>query len=505
MINRKKCKQLQNSILEIQKEINNLEKKLQPIIKKVHPNHQLSAINLINYLAFRSIDLRKLQDSLSEVSLSSLSHCEAHVKASINNLNALLNLLLQNNNSEKTNSSTLTVKTGHQLAKQKSESLFGKVNYKGESKIMVTMPSEASTDRKLVNSMIKSGMHIARINTAHDSESLWLQMIHQIRTESAKLKKKVLIYMDLEGPKLRIKSIHGGYKKLKKDKNDKEYIKLFSGNIISLAKANQHFSDEIKATICIETPEIIDLIKQGESVWFDDGKLGGTVVMKEKNFLLIKLLQVPEGGYKLKCEKGIMFPESELDIPALTSDDIKNLPFIAKHADMVGYSFVQKKEDISKLLNLLKKYKKPELGIILKIETKEAFTNLPNLLLEAMKAKNCGVMIARGDLAVAIGYRRIAEVQEEIMWLAEAAHLPVIWATQILENLAKKGVATRAEVSDAVKSVRAECVMLNKGPYITQVIKMIKDIDKRMAPHEDKKRKFNRQLGIANNFIIEHS
>jgi pyruvate kinase len=331
-----------------------------------------------------------------------------------------------------------------------------------------------------------------------------MQMIKNIKACSAKLKKKILVYMDLEGPKLRIKTIYHGSKKLKKDKNNNTYVKLFNGEFIALTKNEQAFGGDVAAKISIETPEISDFVNQGESVWFDDGKLGGVVVLKEKNFLLIKLTHVPEEGYKLKSEKGIMFPESELSIPALTKDDLKNLPFIAKHADMVGYSFVQNKEDISKLRSILTKLKNTEIGIILKIETKEAFSNLPHLILEAMRFKNCGVMIARGDLAVAIGYRRIAEVQEEIMWLAEAAHLPVIWATQVLENLAKKGVATRAEVSDAVKSVRAECVMLNKGPFISEVIKMIKDIDKRMAPHEDKKRKFNRQLSVANSFILDH-
>ena len=48
-------------------------------------------------------------------------------------------------------------------------------------------------------------------------------------------------------------------------------------------------------------------------------------------------------------------------------------------------------------------------------------------------------MIARGDLAAEAGYERLAEMQEEILWLSEAAHLPVIWATEVLEQLARKG------------------------------------------------------------------
>ena len=71
------------------------------------------------------------------------------------------------------------------------------------------------------------------------------------------------------------------------------------------------------------------------------------------------------------------------------------------------------------------------------------------------------VMIARGDLAVEVGFTRLAELQEELLWLCEAAHVPVVWATQVLQSLAKTGFPTRAEVTDAAHAVRAECVMLN--------------------------------------------
>lgn len=70
-----------------------------------------------------------------------------------------------------------------------------------------------------------------------------------------------------------------------------------------------------------------------------------------------------------------------------------------------------------------------------------------------------------GDLAVECGYERMAELQEEIMWLCEAAHVPAIWATQILEHLTNFGHPSRAEIRDAAMSERAESMMLNKGPY----------------------------------------
>jgi pyruvate kinase len=111
-----------------------------------------------------------------------------------------------------------------------------------------------------------------------------------------------------------------------------------------------------------------------------------------------------------------------------------------------------------------------------------------------MRSPRVGVMIARGDLAVEVGFERLAEVQEEIMWACEAAHVPVIWATQVLDTLARTGQATRAEVTDAAMSERAECVMLNKGPYISDAIGALDSILTRMHEHQNKKRSLLRRL-----------
>ena len=133
-------------------------------------------------------------------------------------------------------------------------------------------------------------------------------------------------------------------------------------------------------------------------------------------------------------------------------------------------------------------------GVVLKIETRRAFERLPQLLLTAMRRPRAGIMIARGDLAVEVGYQRLAEIQEEILWLCEAAHLPVIWATQVLEQLSKNGVPSRAEISDAALGARAECVMLNKGPHIDEAVLALDDILGRMAEHHYKKNALLPQL-----------
>ena len=96
-------------------------------------------------------------------------------------------------------------------------------------------------------------------------------------------------------------------------------------------------------------------------------------------------------------------------------------------------------------------------------------------------------MVARGDLAIELGSVRMAEIQEEILWVCEAAHLPVIWATQVFESLAKNGLASRPEITDAAMAARAECVMLNKGPYIDYAVSILSDILQRMGDHQYKK------------------
>jgi pyruvate kinase len=106
-------------------------------------------------------------------------------------------------------------------------------------------------------------------------------------------------------------------------------------------------------------------------------------------------------------------------------------------------------------------------------------------------------MVARGDLAVEIGFERLAEVQEEILWLCEAAHVPVIWATEVLATLARDGMPSRAEVTDAAMSGRAECVMLNKGPYVVGTVRFLCDVLARMRGHQDKKSSMLRALAVS--------
>ncbi len=240
--------------------------------------------------------------------------------------------------------------------------------------------------------------------------------------------------------------------------------------------------------ISCQLPEIFEAVKQGDKILFDDGKIEGVIEEIRVGEFDVKITLAKERGSKLKAEKGINFPETNLHISGLTEKDKKDLEFVSQYADIVNFSFVNSESDVAELHNELRKHGVlDKLDIILKIETKLAVANLKEILLAGMKSKSVGVMIARGDLAVETGWDTIGKVQEEILLLCAASHIPVVWATQVLENLAKKGLPSRSEITDTATALQAECVMLNKGPYINRAIQLLHTILSQMEENHDKK------------------
>ncbi|WP_374409349.1 pyruvate kinase [Hydrogenophaga sp.] len=275
-------------------------------------------------------------------------------------------------------------------------------------------------------------------------------------------------------------------------------LHLHRGDVLHLlgdeGAASDAPADEAPQQIACTLPQVLAQVRVGERVWLDDGRIGGVVRHATPQRLEVAIEQARDRGERLLPDKGINFPDSTLSLPAVTDQDHRDLRTVAEVADLVGLSFVQAPGDVQQLLQTLHDLGGERVGVVLKIETLRGFENLPELMLAAMAAPSAGVMIARGDLAVECGYERMAEVQEEILWAAEAAHMPVIWATQVLDNLARTGLPSRAEISDASMGVRAECVMLNKGPFITNAIRTLDDILRRMAGHQAKKAPLLRAL-----------
>ena len=250
------------------------------------------------------------------------------------------------------------------------------------------------------------------------------------------------------------------------------------------------------AHISCTSEEVFDMVKTGERVLFDDGKIEGVIKAVEVERFVVEITYTSKKEGKLRADKGINFPDSQLQINGLTSKDRKDLPFVVQHADVINLSFVNRAMDVGDVLEELKQYDAVgKIGLILKIETMSGVENLVEILLTAMQTYPLGVMIARGDLAIETGWDNIGFIQEEILWLCQAAHIPTIWATQVLENLAKSGMPSRAEITDATMAQRAECVMLNKGPYILKAIRLLDKIFKKMEAYQEKNKPLTPPLG----------
>ncbi len=216
-----------------------------------------------------------------------------------------------------------------------------------------------------------------------------------------------------------------------------------------------------------------DFVSLGDAVFIDDGKIGLKVREKSDAGLLCEVTQCKTGGAVLKEEKGINFPDSPLAIPALTENDRANLLATIDFADSYSISFCQSAEDVRSLRALLLANGRDDIGIVAKIETRRAVAQMPQILEALLTCKHSGVMIARGDLAIEVGFRHLAIIQEKLIDICDAAHMPVIWATQVLESQMKTNLPSRAEVTDAAMAGRAECVMLNKGPFAIDTIEAL--------------------------------
>lgn len=559
--------------------------------------YHASARNIVHYWAIRQTDLRELQGRLAAFGLSSLGRSESHVEAALRLVRSAVRAILEGT-WHPPEPAAVGADEGRGLLQSRTDALLGPSPADRETRIMVTLPSEAATDRDLIRELVKRGMDVARINCAHDGPTAWRAMADHVRQASIQTGRSCLVAMDLAGPKLRTGPIQPGPQVVKlrpardalgrivapahawltSNDNPKpppnpsftslpvpaEWLRRRrAGDIVNLYDtrgAKRHLTiaddgtDGVLATtdkttylatgtvlsvhgtddptklgalpemeqslmlrpgdtlnvtrncspapantgdlpwIGCTLPDVFDNARAGEKIHFDDGRIGGEILGVHPDMLQVRVMRAATNGSRLRAAKGINVPDTRLPIPALTDKDIADLATVVDIADIVQMSFVQDPSDVLRLHDELARLGGDNLGVVLKIETRRAFEQLPQLLLTAMRRPRVGVMIARGDLAVEVGYERLAELQEEILWLCEAAHLPVIWATQVLEQLAKSGLPSRAEISDAAMSGRAECVMLNKGPHIDEAVVVLDDILCRMAEHHYKKNALLRQL-----------
>lgn len=574
--------------------------RLEPFKLRYPDGVSVDTLNLADYLALRNRDLRPLQSRLEAAGLSSLGRGESNVRRNLIRVIDTLSRAL----GKHLLATEESMWDGHRRIEDRTDALFLARNDQRYPRIMVTLPTEAATEPKLLHELLKQGMDCARINCAHDDPAIWKKMLHNLQRARADVGRRCPILMDLAGHKLRtgpvesgepvlhlhprrntfgqiiapaqvylvpggqmavtseaeppclpvtpdliarlqpghrisLKDARGKKRRLhictgnksdgwlaetvqntylmpgtplslegsvKRARNDTAYavtpfegkplpIRLAPGERFLLRNDRQpgvprrttESGQETMAEISCSHPQTIDRLQPGHDVWIDDGKLGCVVEVRSAHGVVLRVTHAGPKGVRVRSDKGINLPDTPLSLPALTEKDLHDLDFVCQHADMVGLSFVRSLEDVDTLRAELAKRQAATLPIIVKIETAAAVKNLSAIMLGSLNHPHFGIMIARGDLAVELGSVRMAEIQEEILWLCEAAHVPVIWATQVLESLAKKGTISRPEITDAAMSIRAECVMMNKGPYISYAVQVLNDILSLMDAHQYKK------------------
>jgi pyruvate kinase len=437
------------------------------------------AANLAHYLAFRELDLRALQQKLVSQGLSGLGRSESRVLPTLDAVIANLRLLSGEPTDQVERPTVEAFRGGAAALKRNTDALFGPPIEGRETRILVTMSAKAAKDPDHVRELFRAGMDAARINCAHDGPKLWSRMIENLRAVAAEFGRTCPILMDLQGPKIRTRTILTPEDRSSVERGD--HILLTFGE----PEPNREFPFQASCAM----PQVLHQVAEGAAVSIKDGLIVGRVDEIRPTGLVVTVDRTPPEGQPLETEKGINFPGTALSVSPLSAEDLDDLDFVAAHADMVGYSFVQRKEDVALLQGELLK-RRPAgaaMAIVAKIETQLGFANLPDLIVQAGGSNPFAVMIARGDLAVDIGYERLSEVQEEILWVCEAAHVPVIWATQVLESLVKRGMPSRGEFTDAAMGNRAECVMLNKGPYVAEGTAVLDNVLRRMERHMTKK------------------
>lgn len=481
-------------LVTLRQEMIDLETSHDNQLAHIHDNHRHSARNLLHYVALRRHDLRETQIELAQLGLSSLGHCESWSLANIEAVIRVLRVLSAEGSAQ------LELNwngVGGGLLEGKSRIDFNAAQLLGPSpngnvRIMVTMPTSAADDYALVHDLLAGGMDCMRINCAHDNPETWRKMIGHLSKAKLELNRPCKICMDLAGPNPRTKLF---------DSSDTSR-KLVLGDRIRLAKKQTGQTDMVE--IGCSCPEIISDLKVNERLFIDDGKFGAIVRDTSESWVEMEITRVSPEGKKIKKEKGLNAPDSQLSFSSLTEFDREVLPFVVEHGDIVGMSFIRHPDDIFELNDELHRLNGDNLGLLLKIETVPAFRLFPRLLLAGMRRPKVGVMIARGDMAVESGYERLAEIQEEILWFCEAAHMPVVWATEVLRSFVKTGLPGRGEITDAAMGGRAECVMLNKGPFIVEAVRSLADILTRMRAHQSKKRSMLRRLAVSDTFHDWH-
>ncbi len=436
-----------------------------------------SAVNLANYIALRRRDVRPLQEALMPLGLSSLGRCEGRVLANLDAVIASLAWILDEDCGPIRHPRAATFYRGNRLLRRHTEAVFGPTPERRDVRIMVTLAAAKAREYDFVRRLVQRGADVVRINCAHDTPEAWTEMASNARRAARETGRPCRVLMDLAGPRARTGRIVGVG----------DQVRVRVGDPVRLVTQASRRAAGPPQVEC-SLPHAIERLGVGDEVCIDEGRIRLVCEQTEEESALLRVRRVESKKGVLRSDKGLNFPGTDLELDALTNKDVADLETVALLADIVGYSFVQSAADVASLQQELNRLAPDRhLAIAAKVETALAVRNLPEIIVQGAGAQPFAVMIARGDLAVEIGFGRLAEIQEEILWLCEAAHIPVIWATHVLDSFVRKGSHSRAEMTDAAMAERAECVMLNKGLYVVDAVRVLDDVLGRMEAHQAKK------------------
>ncbi len=329
-----------------------------------------------------------------------------------------------------------------------------------KTNILATL-GPASGDYSTLRKMYTASLDAVRLNFSHGSHNQHREYIELVRTLNARYRRRIRIMADLEGFRIRVG----------KFKSAKSRI-LKSRTVVWLS--NEPGASGPK-TIPFDYHGDLSKIKPKQSIFIDDGNL--ILRVRETTATSIKA-DVIEGG-ELKQRKGINMPGADLDFEELTDKDRQDIEFAVSHkVDFIALSFVRDAKDVEQAADLVKP-RLPECKICAKIESRQAIENI-DAIIEAADA----IMIARGDMGVAIPIYQVPIVQKQIIAKCNAAGKIVITATQMLEHMTEHSRPTRAEVTDVANAIidGTDYVMLSAetaaGKYPYESVLMMNEIIK---------------------------
>ena len=326
---------------------------------------------------------------------------------------------------------------------------------KTNTKIIATL-GPSCNDQKVIDQMINNGANIFRLNMSHGDRDSKIKLYDLLKGFKLKDGERPTILTDLCGPKIRINSKF-------------EALDISKDETVILSSR-----DYIDGEIFIIEDISLSNINLKSEILIDDGKIKLLVQKRISNFKLECKVLI---GGKIEPSKGVNFPNSTLDLPSLTNQDVEDLELaLEKGADLIALSFVRNHKDIIEVKRIMKK-NNSFLPVIAKIEKWEALNDIENIIINFD-----GVMVARGDLGVEIPSAKVPIAQKKIAKLANKHGKPVIIATQMLESMITNQVPTRAEVSDIANSIfdSVDALMVTGetaiGNYPIEVVKTLKEV-----------------------------